>query len=87
MYIFSSSREEFSKVYEWLFGDTANWETKQKACDLMTIWKLRRLNLTPASVLSTLAILEVQLRDDEKIQPNKNAINELRTMYSNAFTR
>lgn len=52
--------------------------------DRIKIWKIRRLNLTPASVLSTLAILEVQLKDnaDEKFSKD-----ELRTMYSNAFTR
>lgn len=49
----------------------------------MLIWKVRRLNLTPATVLSTLSILEVQLKDES----GTFSADDLRKMYSNAFTR
>lgn len=53
------------------------------------MWKLRRHTLTPASVLSTLAILEIKLKDDDPATKhlNKNNSNELRALYSSAFTR
>ena len=56
---------------------------------MLNVWKLRRQNLTPASVLSTLAIVEIQLKDDQCTNSSSSTSqsNELRTMYSNAFTR
>lgn len=48
----------------------------------MTVWKIRRMNFTPASILSTLTILEVQLRDN-----GKTPIIELKALYSSALTR
>lgn len=48
----------------------------------MTIWKIRRAALTPASVLSTLALLEVDIKSEININ-----LNEIQIMYSNAFTR
>lgn len=52
----------------------------------MKIWKIRRLNLTPASVLSTLSILSVQLKDCGS-GTTKYADDDLRTMYSEAFLK
>lgn len=71
-------------MYNWLYGANANNETKQLALSRMKLWKIRRGNLTPASVLSTLTILEVQLKDK---CDNRFTDNELRSMYANAFTR
>lgn len=79
-------RDEFVIVYNKIFSDDSTTECKQYACDVMTVWRLRRQNLTPASVLSTLAILEVQLKDRPDTA-NITQLNELRTLYSNAFTR
>lgn len=71
-------------VYDWLFGISSTVETKRLALSRIKLWKMRRGNLTPASVLSTLSILDVQLKD----QPNTRfSDDELRSMYSNAFTR
>lgn len=54
------------------------------ALSRMKLWKVRRGNLTPASVLSTLTILDVQLTD----KLNTGLTNDaLRSLYSNAFTR
>lgn len=50
----------------------------------MQIWKIRRLNLIPATILSTLSILDVQLKDTDEY---RFLSDELRSMYSNAFTR
>lgn len=52
----------------------------------MKIWKIRRLNLTPASVLSTLSILDVQLKDCSTAITNY-ADDDLRTMYSEALLK
>lgn len=54
----------------------------------MKIWKIRRLNLTPASVLSTLSILNVQIKDCDTATANaKYADDDLRTMYSEALLK
>lgn len=79
-------RAEFDTVYEWLFSPNNTAETKLMALEQMKLWKIRLLNLTPASVLSTMSILEVQLKDDPS-QERLFSSEELRTMYSNAFTR
>lgn len=81
---FFSPRDEFNMVYEWLFGENSTNESKQLAFSRMKLWKMRRGNLTPASVLSTLSILDVQLKDQ---YDNRFSDDELRSMYSNAFTR
>lgn len=52
----------------------------------MKIWKMRRLSLTPASVLSTLSILDVQLKDCSSAA-TKYSNDDLRTMYSDAFLK
>lgn len=77
-------RKELNLVYDWLFSAGSTVATKRLALARMKVWKIRRLTLTPATILSTIAILEVQLKDD-----TTNACSEdlLRTMYSNAFTR
>lgn len=71
-------------VYDWMYGTSATNATKQKALSRMKLWKIRRLNLTPASVLSTMSILDVLLKDT---RGSRFAEDELRSMYSNAFTR
>lgn len=68
-----------------IYGPNSDWQSKSKACTTLKMWTLRRQNLTPASVLSTCAILEVQLTDQNK--DNQLSPNELRSLYSNAFTR
>ncbi|KAJ6642527.1 Esterase SG1, partial [Pseudolycoriella hygida] len=78
--------DEFINVYNWLFGGNSDRHTKQLAMEMLTVWKIRRLNLTPASVLSTMEILSVQLRDDPSLNAG-STIRELQTMYSNSFTR
>lgn len=70
-------------VYDWLFADTHTNYTRQKAFERLKIWKLRRLTLTPASILSTLSMLEVQLKDASE----KYCDVDLQKMYSDAFTR
>lgn len=71
-------------MYNWLYGPTSNVETKELALSRLKLWKMRRGNLTPASVLSTLSLLDVQLKDKGE---KRFSDDELRSMYSNAFTR
>lgn len=70
-------------VYHWLFASENDINLKRKAYEQILIWKVRRLNLTPATILSTLSILEIQLKDNGNIFSS----DDLRKMYSNAFTR
>lgn len=84
MFSFVVNRNEFEIVYHWIFSSENNPLLKEKAYDRLTIWKLRRLNLTPASILSTMAILEVEIKDNDQSQ---FTTNDLRVMYSNAFTK
>lgn len=78
------NKAEFQMVYEWMFGANSDADTKQLAAKRMKIWKIRRMNLTPASVLATLSVLEAQLKD----RPNTQlAITDLQAIYSDAFTR
>lgn len=75
-------------VYDWLFGagnSVNSIKTKQLALTRMKLWKMRRGQLTPASVLSTISILDVQLKD--LCGDNRFSDDELRSMYANAFTR
>lgn len=75
-------------VYDWLFGagrSVNSIETKRLALTRMKLWKMRRGQLTPASVLSTISILDVQLKDLSG--DNRFSDDELRSMYANAFTR
>lgn len=75
-------RDEFLLVYQWLF-ESSQIEQHEQALERLSIWKLRRKILTPASVMSTLAILEVQLKDAS----NACTKSDLQAMYSNAFTK
>lgn len=79
-----SRREEFEMVYNWVFSSAEEHALKEKAYDRLVVWKLRRQNLTPASVLSTMAILEVQVKDNDKSAFTET---DLRVLYSNAFTK
>lgn len=81
-----SHRDEFAIVYDWIFSVGSNDQTKRQALERMKIWKIRRLNLTPASVLSTLSILDVQMKDCSTAI-TKYADDDLRTMYSEAFLK
>lgn len=74
-------RDEFDLVHHWLFSSNA--ADHAKALERLTIWKMRRQNLTPATIMSTIAILEVQLKD----KTNALSGSDLRAMYSNAFTK
>lgn len=73
----------------------ADQKTHKTSLDQMMVWKIRRRNWTPASVLSTIVIVEVQLKDvrfygntSEANDNNSNLSNgDLRILYSNAFTR
>lgn len=71
-------------MYDQIFGENNSSQSRHLALDRMKIWKIRRLNLTPATILSTLSILDVQLKDTKE---NRFSSDELRSMYSNAFTR
>ena len=77
-------REEFNKVYDWLFGAQYSSETRQKALSQIRIWNLRRSTLCPAAVLATSVILDVQMKD---IPETTLSPDELQILYSNAFTR
>lgn len=80
--------EEFNKVYSWIYGENSTNETKQLACQQMTVWKIRRLNLTPAAVLGTLVILEIHLKDEQKdANCTPDQLKEIQTLYASAFTR
>lgn len=70
-------------VYDHLFGDDSSKESKKIAFEYLTIWKLRRSNLTPASILSTLALLEVEIKDEN----DSSKISEITTMYFSSFTK
>lgn len=78
---FYDCREEFDAVHEWLFSDRISH--REKALERLIIWKLRRQALTPATIMSTIAILEVQIKDKH----NTCTEHDLRAMYSNAFTK
>lgn len=78
------NKAEFDMVYEWIYGTNTDEHTKQLAIKRIKVWKLRRQNLTPATVLSTLAILEAQQRDRADKQLTDD---ELQSIYSIAFTR
>lgn len=79
--VLNISREEFDLMHRWLFSPQT--EDRSKALQRLTIWKLRRQTLTPATVMGTIAILEVQLKDIA----NTLSEHDLRAMYSNAFTK
>lgn len=70
-------------VYDHLFGTDSSKETKKIAYEYLTIWKIRRCNLTPASILSTLALLEVEIKDEN----DSSKISEITTMYFSSFTK
>uniref|UniRef100_A0A1I8MFA7 Las1-like protein n=1 Tax=Musca domestica TaxID=7370 RepID=A0A1I8MFA7_MUSDO len=75
---------EFSKVYEWLFGDNYSAATRQQALSQIRIWNLRRSTQCPAAVLATAVIVEVQQKDHpDSIYSD----DDLQTLYANAFTR
>lgn len=89
-FLINCCREEFEEVADAIYGSDANWKSKQYGCDMLTIWKIRRQNETPATCLSTLIILKVQLKDHSISNNNTDNIDNttiLRNMYSNAFTR
>lgn len=76
------NREEFEDVYLKIFGSDATWESKQAACERLHIWKIRRGAETPACILGTLTLLEVELQD------NGDRIDStLSHVYSSAFIR
>lgn len=78
------NKAEFDLVHEWIYGKNSDQHTKHLAIKRIKVWKLRRQNLTPATVLSTLAILEAQCKD----RADNQLINdELQSIYSIAFTR
>ncbi|XP_055909683.1 uncharacterized protein LOC129944345 [Eupeodes corollae] len=80
--------EEFNKVYSWIYGEKSTNETKVLACRQMTVWKIRRANLTPAAILGTLVILEIQLRDSKNDSTcSAEELKELQILYASAFTR
>ncbi|XP_055685791.1 uncharacterized protein LOC129791590 [Lutzomyia longipalpis] len=74
---------EFKRVYEGIYRRNADTATKRKSLIRMKIWKSRLMTLTPSSILATLSILEVSVKDAEK------GINDqdLRAMYSTALVR
>lgn len=73
--------QEFLHIYNLLFDESSNSESKKQAYDWMVVWKIRRFDSTPASIQSTLALIEVELKK------NSNIDNDLQMMYSSAFTR
>uniref|UniRef100_A0A8D8BYQ6 Ribosomal biogenesis protein LAS1L n=1 Tax=Culex pipiens TaxID=7175 RepID=A0A8D8BYQ6_CULPI len=79
-------KEEFNAVYKQIFcspkGDIG---ARERAAETLKVWKIRQNRHTPVSVLCTLAILEVQNRDSR--QGDKVQANELKSLYSGAFTR
>lgn len=79
-------REEFVQVYDLLFGECATTDSMRQACEFLAMWKIRRQHLTPASVLSTLTILEVYLQDDTACQ-DAGKRQSMQKLYSHAFTR
>lgn len=78
------NKAEFDMVYEWIYGTSCDEYTKQLAIKRIKVWKLRRQNLTPATVLSTLAVLEAQHKDRGDTQLSND---DLQSIYSVAFTR
>lgn len=76
------NRAEFELVYQKIFGPDATNETKEEACSKLRAWKMRRGRETSASILSTLAILEVQVKDT-----GAEVDHTLASVYSSAFTR
>lgn len=80
-------KEEFHQVYKQIFCSAkADIAARERAAETLKVWKIRQNRHTPVSVLCTLAILEVQNRDARLVGENVNA-NELKSLYSGAFTR
>lgn len=73
-------------------------DSRRQACEYLRVWKVRRQYLTPASVLSTLTILDVYLQDDclpitdanaraASAKPTPARRHNMRKLYAHAFTR
>lgn len=65
-----------------LYDEKSDMISKSEAYTYMQVWKLRRIDTIPASILSTMAIIEVDLKSE-----TSGNVTELQMMYSNAFTR
>ncbi|KAL1396385.1 hypothetical protein pipiens_010543 [Culex pipiens pipiens] len=79
-------KEEFNAVYKQIFcSPKSDIGARERAAETLKVWKIRQNRHTPVSVLCTLAILEVQNRDSR--QGDKVQANELKSLYSGAFTR
>lgn len=76
-------RNEFTEVYELLFSNRANHASKKVAFNKMMVWKGRSHDKTPASILSTLALLGVEL-NSEICHLSETDVS---TLYSNALTK
>lgn len=72
------------EVYELIFGAGSTKEDRQKALQKLFVWKIRRCQETPTSVLSTIAVLEVQVKDECQIITEKSTLS---TLYATAITK
>ncbi|XP_063700063.1 uncharacterized protein LOC134830490 [Culicoides brevitarsis] len=76
------NRNEFISTMEKVYSEDI--EERKEGLEMLQIWKIRRGAETSASILSTAAILEVQLRDESG---SVSSQSDLQSMYSGAFTR
>lgn len=72
-------RCEFETVLELLYGADQNHE---EALQILQMWKIRRMDRTPAAILATVTLLEVMNIDTEN-----SSQYELSILYSSALTR
>ncbi|KAL5290948.1 LAS1L family protein [Megaselia abdita] len=73
------NKQEFETVTDLLYGSNPN---HGRALEILQIWKTRRMDQTPATILATIALLEVTTIDKED-----SSQFELRVLYSSALTR
>uniref|UniRef100_A0A336MF18 CSON000195 protein n=1 Tax=Culicoides sonorensis TaxID=179676 RepID=A0A336MF18_CULSO len=76
------NREEFVSTFEKIYNEDI--ESRKQGLQMLQVWRIRRGAETSASILSTAAILEVQLKDECGEIASQS---DLQSMYSGAFTR
>ncbi|XP_059614496.1 uncharacterized protein LOC132260423 [Phlebotomus argentipes] len=74
---------EFRAVFEGIYGRNSNDASKRKSLSRMKMWRGRLMSQTPASIMATLSVLEVSVKDAE----SGISARDLRTIYSTAIVR
>lgn len=81
-------KEEFQTVFDLLYSSEPNdISALEKAIEALAVWKIRHGNNAPVSILCTLAISEVRYLDAKSQKDGKDNVNEIKSLYSGAFTK